>query len=207
MGVSRTYKCLDYVRSPPRVTEGGGLWRQDEPNPPSRPLTQHLFKPLLELRVGMSVILVVDLDESHPARTRGKVVGFQKCLQAAPTHAPTCITQCNSVNESKAKMTARICPPRTDDDRNRQYFAHTGETDWPVVRFDTGKTRAASAQSRTSKAGGKSSSRLLCRTQIPLRSTNRGGRRAAASSRNKNFINQSIATSDKRFWVSRSRKT
>lgn len=116
-------------------------------------LDEHSMDRLVELKSGMPVVLLVNLDLRNGLcnGSQGIVVGW-----TAPDRGETMLSPSSS---SQAGL----------KEREVKYFEKAvDEPVWPIVRFSNGIERAIRAECQINELGDEESYSLLCRTQIPL---------------------------------------
>ncbi len=146
----------DAERHPHLASKG-----QKNPDDTLRALDDHRFDRRMELKVGMLVVLLVNLD--LPAGfcngSQGIVAGFEPYDAAKlPQHrgdAPA-VGQYATIKEAHVRLFA---------EKQLKARPHMG---WPVVRFLTGATRTILPECSVHELGDNGPYSLLCRTQIPL---------------------------------------
>lgn len=116
-------------------------------------LDEHSMDRLVELKCGMPVVLLVnlDLDKGLCNGSQGVIVGWT----------------------SPGGVETRPCPSSGDHEDLKciemlAYEKTVDEPVWPVVRFSNGIERAIRAECQVNELGDDEPYSLLCRTQIPL---------------------------------------
>lgn len=147
------YPCHDNFERNPKHHDLSALDQHDR-NADSHPaLDQDPLAMKLRLRVGMRVLLQVnlDVDEGLINGSLGEIVRFD----SAPTEGRL------------SKSTGGHADYR--ESRIRQFIGGVQPREWPVVRFfDSGREKTIFPQCRVSEKGTEKPWSLLSRTQIPL---------------------------------------
>lgn len=141
-------------------------------------LRDHRLDPLLELKEGMLVVLLVNLEITCGLvnGTQGKIIGFESYAKEDVPKAMSTLKR--EARESGRKREDIVCPigiPTLGGDyaalREMQIKTFIDKADvkeWPIVRFDNGITRTIYAECRVNECGDEKPYSLLTRTQIPL---------------------------------------
>ncbi len=132
-----------------------------------RALDDHRFDRRIELKIGMLVVLLVNLDlaAGFCNGSQGIIAGFEPY---DPAKLPKLVERGSdatsgyaTIKESHVKKFAeqQLRDPQTN--RERKLF-------WPVVRFLNGATRTIFPECQVHELGDRGPYSLLCRTQVPL---------------------------------------
>lgn len=162
------YRCFDRFlwdqeRHPHLEYKG-----QKNPDGSLRGLDDHRFERRIELKIGMLVVLLVNLDLSSGLcnGSQGIIAGFEPY---DPEKLPKKVEHGNgdgivgtyaTIKEAHIKQFAEQ-QLKDPQGRERKLF-------WPVVRFLNGTTRAILPECQVHELGDKEPYSLLCRTQVPL---------------------------------------
>jgi len=132
-------------------------------------LEDHRFDPRIELREGMLVVLLINLDLGAGLvnGSQGIVTGFIPFENAIPPQPM------NNGGREKS-LAAGDLPKQTGDHAEtkqaqvRAFAEKCSAKQWPVVRFDNGVTRHIYPDCTINELGDDQPYSMLCRTQIPL---------------------------------------
>lgn len=174
-----TYTCLDTFNWNPEHRNLEFKNQRDPINGSLTALREHRLDPIVELKEGMLVVLLVNLslDEGLVNGSQGRIVGFEKQRN---DDMPVSSASLRSKPSSKNKKGEPIPPPPTAPVLGGEYaglreaqikiFITTANktAEWPIVRFDNGITRTIFADCRVHELGDDEPYSLLMRTQIPL---------------------------------------
>lgn len=139
-------------------------------------LKEHRLDPRVEFKVGMLVVLLVNLNMENGLvnGSQGRVIGFES---TSPDNLPTSIS---SLREKQKVKDARdvVVPPGVSalvgeyaeirEEQIKSFIQRTSVQEWPVVRFDNGRQVTVFADCRPIALGDEREYSLLMRTQIPL---------------------------------------
>lgn len=116
-------------------------------------LDEHSMDRLVELKCGMPVVLLVNLDMSYGLcnGSQGVVVGW-----TAPDRDGTILSSSSAGHASLKESEVKAFEKAAD------------EPVWPIVRFSNGIERAIRAKCQVNELGDDEPYSMLCRTQIPL---------------------------------------
>ncbi|CZT17901.1 uncharacterized protein RCC_03738 [Ramularia collo-cygni] len=163
MGSGRTlhrYQSVDHFH-----------WEKHHPEYQDRKITaslsQHRYQDELELKQGMKVLLVANLDQERGLvnGSSGKIIGFEEMTDAKLPRA-----------KRKANDTSLDGEPlithkhkRYAQERVREFKYQSKESQlWPIVRFTNGVERVIYAHCSITELGTTEPFSLLSKTQIPL---------------------------------------
>jgi ATP-dependent DNA helicase PIF1 len=167
---SKTYhfKCLDGIQL---IEEHKEIFKWKATRSPDGSLIalkDHRFESQLELKQGMQVILLVNLDLES-----GLINGSQGILEGWDD-----MTEANlPVSNEKVKNKPGEAANRpllfgdfasTREAAVKQFFKTAQTKRWPRVKFDNGITRTIIAECTVSEIGDQAPYSQMCRTQIPL---------------------------------------
>ena len=133
-----------------------------------RALDDHRFDRRIELKIGMLVVLLVNLDlaSGFCNGSQGIIAGFEpydpaKLPKLVERGGSDAVSGYATIKESHVKKFAeqQLRDPQTG--RERKLF-------WPVVRFLHGATRTIFPECQVHELGDRGPYSLLCRTQVPL---------------------------------------
>lgn len=137
-------------------------------------LRDHRFDSIIELKEGMQVVLLVNLDLNTGLvnGSQGQIIGWEPFDPASQPKSRTSLMG-KERKEYEAGLPAKF-PVLTGD-----YSAHREENiktfiqeasvkEWPIVRFDNGLMRTIIADCTVNEIGEREPWSLLSRTQIPL---------------------------------------
>jgi ATP-dependent DNA helicase PIF1 len=141
---------------------------QRNPDGSLRSLDDHRFERRIELKIGMLVVLLVNLDLSSGLcnGSQGIIAGFE---EYDPNKLPKkadfgegdgIVGQYATIKEAHIKGFAEQ-QRKENEGRGQKLF-------WPVVRFLNGLTMTILPECQVHELGDKQPYSLLCRTQIPL---------------------------------------
>jgi ATP-dependent DNA helicase PIF1 len=141
---------------------------QRNPDGSLRALDDHRFERRIELKIGMLVVLLVNLDLSSGLcnGSQGIIAGFEPYdpnklpKKADFGEGDGIVGQHATIKEAHIKEFAE--QQRKDNERRGQKLF------WPVVRFLNGITKTILPECQVHELGDKQPYSLLCRTQIPL---------------------------------------
>ncbi|KAL2126557.1 hypothetical protein VTI74DRAFT_698 [Chaetomium olivicolor] len=136
-----------------------------------RALDDHRFERRIELKIGMLVVLLVNLDLSAGLcnGSQGIIAGFEpydpaKLPRKATPHDPGAGGALLGQYASTKEAHIRIFAEQQLQDKQRK----EKRLFWPVVRFLNGTTRVIFPECQIHELGDNDPYSLLCRTQIPL---------------------------------------
>lgn len=137
-------------------------------------LREHRLDPVVELKEGMLVVLLVNLsiEDGLVNASQGRVIGFEKWDAKDMPKTKRSL-------EGKGRGKDEFVPPATAPvlageyaelrkDEIKQFITQSKSRKWPVVRFDNGMERTVFADCRVHELGDEKPYSLLMRTQIPL---------------------------------------
>lgn len=192
-GKIRQFRCLDEIQLKPHHSY---LMPREERNHDGslRFLDQHRLEVLSELKMGMRVVLLVNLDFNS-----GLVNGSQGTIKGFAAHRdqdlPTTANPGNrtspqtrgssQTHSSPQKISSSTAPSssvRTEVrgptlmgeyadyrlSQIRAFIARAPDAVWPIVRFDNGEQRVIYADCRVNELGDDAPYSIISRTQIPL---------------------------------------
>jgi ATP-dependent DNA helicase PIF1 len=169
---ARTFRSLDYFR-----------WNEKHRNLEFKTkrsadgslqaLHDHRFDATLQLKQGMVVVLLVNLDIAAGLvnGSQGNIQGFE---DYDPLNLPRAMED-GRKGSTVSKDGVALSPTSTlsgDHAALREYqikdFALSGPKEWPIVQFNNGVRRTIYADCTVNELGDEKPHSLLCRTQIPL---------------------------------------
>jgi len=126
-------------------------------------LSEHRLDPCIELKIGMLVVLLVNLDLSE-----GFCNGSQGIIANFEPYDPSKLPR--KADLSKANPKGPGSSYAGVKDQHIRIFAEQQKTGlgWPIVRFHNGKTRTIYPECQVNEIGDVKPYSLLCRTQVPL---------------------------------------
>jgi len=141
---------------------------QTNPDGSLRGLDDHRFERRIELKIGMLVVLLVNLDLSSGLcnGSQGIIAGFEPY---DPAKLPKKVDHgggdgiVGTYATIKEKHIKQFSEQQLKDPQGRERKLF-----WPVVRFLNGTTRAILPECQVHELGDKEPYSLLCRTQVPL---------------------------------------
>ena len=169
-GLNHIYWCLDnffWQQAHPHLQWKGVRKPRDGPQSkgPLKALEDHRFPECVQLKKGMLVVLLVNLDlESGLCNgSQGIICGFE---QNDPKLLPKAKT--NSAEDPANRVFGEHA--RLKEEQIKLFITDPGTRyrTWPVVRFHNGRVRTIYADCSISELGDDRPHSLLCRTQIPL---------------------------------------
>lgn len=140
-------------------------------------LQPHRYEPLLELRTGARVLLLINLDiESGLVNgSRGKIIGFKKHNVAQLPRPRVQVDDAGNANNDFAERAVAEFRPTLGGDYSRiryeeikRFIGSAADAVWPIVEFDNGVTQTIFADCSVTELGEDEPYSLLLRTQIPL---------------------------------------
>lgn len=140
-------------------------------------LQNHRYEPLLELRIGARVLLLVNLDieKGLVNGSTGKVVGFKQYNVAQlPRPSIQIDDTANAYNDNLERGVAEFRPMLGGDysrlryEEVKRFINSAEEAVWPVVEFDNGITQTIFGDCSVQTLGDDEPYSLLLRSQIPL---------------------------------------
>lgn len=145
------------------------------PHRPDGPLEaqkDHRFDEDVELKVGMLVILLVNLDFTTGLvnGSQGRIIGFEKHSDAKvfPPKEPDSPGLSSNSRKKTLENQAQSAREAIMDDQLRAFIAKNKTTQWPIVEFQNGHIQPIYASCQISEHGSEKPYSLLCRTQIPM---------------------------------------
>jgi len=137
-------------------------------------LRDHRFDATMELKEGMQVVLLVNLDINVGLvnGSQGEIVGWEKYdPKKMPKPKISLSTRTRKEYEegslpSLVVLSGDYTSHREENINN--FILNAGTKEWPIVRFDNGLTRTIYADCTVNEIGDKAPFSLLSRTQIPL---------------------------------------
>ena len=170
-GLNHIYWCLDnffWQPAHPNLQWKGVRKPKDGPQSkgPIKALEDHRFPECVQLKKGMLVVLLVNLDLASGLcnGSQGIICGFE---QNDPKLLPKAKT-----NSAKDEPVNRTFGERAQlqEEQIKLFIEDPGARykTWPVVRFHNGQVRTIYASCSISELGDDRPHSLLCRTQIPL---------------------------------------
>ena len=173
-GTSREYECLDFFvwrnKNEPELKKKGTPKYSHRPDGPLLALKEHRFEENVQLKIGMLVILLINLD--FPAGlvngSQGKIVKFEK-------YDPnkTLVPRPRDSSPSKGSKGSRKFSHADEladfkEGQVRDFIARAPLQEWPLVEFCNGVTRPIYACCQLNEFGSEQPYSWLGRTQIPL---------------------------------------
>lgn len=140
-------------------------------------LQHHRYEPLLELRVGAPVLLLInlDIDNGLVNGSRGKVVGFKPHnIAQLPRPRVRMERERNDNNDLSERAVAEFTPTLGGDysllryEEIKRFIGDADQAIWPIVEFDNGVVQTIYADCSVTELGDDEPYSLLLRTQIPL---------------------------------------
>lgn len=137
-------------------------------------LRDHKFDEIMELKEGMRVVLLVnlDLDAGLVNGSQGEIVGWEKY---DPTKLPKSKNSLTNRIRKDYEAGCSISMPVLSGEytSHREYnigifIQKAARKEWPIVRFDNGLVRTIYADCTVNEVGDKEPWSLISRTQIPL---------------------------------------
>ena len=165
----RTYKCLDvftpHEQLPAWLSE---KYSRRLPDGSLDQLRDHKFDPQIELKEGMLVVLIVNLDI-----TAGLVNGSQGQLVGWESYDPVKLPKAKEKDNGRKPIVNSMGTLLGDHAAHREtcirsFIDSAREKLWPVVQFDNGCKRTIFADCTINEVGDEKPYNLLSRTQIPL---------------------------------------
>lgn len=189
--MARSFDCLDMFLWQNQAQTPELKWK-GEPKDPSRrggplkALADHRFEEHIDVKEGMLVILLVNLDfeQGLVNGSQGKVVGFEaydpnkKLVTQAPGRdSPPSRKRSRGQSSPPSKWNIRhsaragehaqkVCALKEQQCHN--FIERAAVKEWPVVRFRNGVVRTIHAHCQFSELGSEEPYSLLGRTQLPL---------------------------------------
>lgn len=166
----RTFRCNDHFQHNPvhRHLERKGERGNDGS---FVTLREHKFDPAIELKEGMLVILLVNLniEEGLVNGSQGVIVGWEAYDKAK---MPKAANRADSLGGGgKAPVSANALTGEYAGLREANintFIRQAAKKEWPVVRFDNGLTKTIFADCVINELGDEKPYSVLSRTQIPL---------------------------------------
>lgn len=163
----RPYLCLDHFR-----------WNEDHRNLESKKnlgidgrslhaLADHRYEPKIELKKGMLVVLLHNLDIGA-----GLVNGSQGTIQGFEDYDPSKMPKASG--KARESDATQLGPSLVGDFaafrelQLKEFIKQAEFKKWPIVTFLNGVTRTIYADCTVNELGDKAPHSLLSRTQIPL---------------------------------------
>lgn len=173
--MNHTYWCLDsfiwrQTLHPHLGWKGIRKPKGPQSEGPLRALDDHRFDECVQLKKGMLVVLLVNLDLEMGLcnGSQGIICGFEPY---DPKKLPKAFTPGGNSNNQQEPEN-RIFGERAQmkEDQVRKFIEDPGARykTWPVVRFHNGQVRAVYAECSIAELGDERPYSLLMRTQIPL---------------------------------------
>jgi ATP-dependent DNA helicase PIF1 len=136
-----------------------------ESRQPLEALKEHRFEEMLQLKRGMLVVLLVNLDLELGLcnGSQGLLCDFEPYNQSRMPKARYRLS-----DEKEARLYGDHAQLKETQIRLFIEGAMAGQKLWPVVRFHNGQKRTIFAECSIAELGDESPYSLLCRTQIPL---------------------------------------
>ncbi|KAF7196037.1 ATP-dependent DNA helicase PIF1 [Pseudocercospora fuligena] len=164
----RKYRCVDDFLWHPHHPEYADAAEPDKKSrAPLASLHNHRYEDDLELREGMRVLLLANLDiESGLVNgSQGRVVSFEAI---ADERMPRAKTKSSKDAASNGEILISHKNRHYAADRIRDFRRRATDQFWPVVQFDNGIKRTIFADCSITELGKIEPYSLLSRTQIPL---------------------------------------
>lgn len=173
-GTPRAYECLDVFewrnQNEPELKKKGVPKYANRPDGPLSALNDHRFEEHVQLKVGMLVILLVNLD--FPAGlvngSQGRIVRFEKYDPNQPL-----ITRQRESSPVRGQKLSRKDFGLHDNElfkeaQIRMFIDRAAIKEWPVIEFYNGETRPIYAHCQLAELGSEKPYSVLGHTQIPL---------------------------------------
>lgn len=159
-----TYKCYDDFDWNEKHVHLKWKAARNEWNGSLNALRDHRFEPLVDIKEGMLVILLVNLDLQKGLinGSQGTVVGFEKHDAANLPKAP------KKEKDSNLAPTIQGDYAQRKEEHVRRFINAAEHQQWPIVQFQNGEKRTIYADCTINELGDEKPYSLLCRTQIPL---------------------------------------
>jgi ATP-dependent DNA helicase PIF1 len=162
------YRCFDRFlwdsEKHPNLEHKG----QKNPDGSLRALADHRFERHFELKLGMLVVLLVNLDLTAGLcnGSQGIIAGFEpyepdKLPRKAEDGRSGIVGSYATIKETHVKQFA-------EQQQQQQQHPNGKQVAWPIVRFLNGTTRTIYPECQVHELGDEEPYSLLCRTQIPM---------------------------------------
>lgn len=169
----RTYSCLDHFKWNEQHRHLESKKNLSYDGRSLRALADHRYEPQIQLKKGMLVVLLHNLDLSM-----GLVNGSQGTIQGFEDYDPTKMPKATGKTINKIKERDGD-PPHTGptlggdyatfrEQQMKEFIQKAEFKKWPIVTFLNGVTRTIYADCTVNELGDKGPPSLLSRTQIPL---------------------------------------
>lgn len=162
----RTYNCYDDFRCYNRLLESKG--RRSDYDGTLDALREHRFDPRIDLKQGMVVVLLVNLDQENGLvnGSQGVIMGFERAEDSKMPEAIKKDDKDFSRMGSGPVLTGEHAEVR---EANIRIFMETATNkEWPIVLFQNRITRTIYADCRVTELGDEAPYSLISRTQLPL---------------------------------------
>lgn len=164
----RTFKCLDGIHILPHHAQQLRTKAFREQDGTLAGLKEHRFERLLEMKKGMLVILLVNLD-----MTAGLINGSQGVVidwipHDPKLHVPVVFDDKRARDRDPTRLTVGGDYADVKINSVKEFIKNAPIKEWPVVKFDNGVTRTVIADCVVSQLGDEAPYSYQCRTQIPL---------------------------------------
>lgn len=135
--------------------------------------TQHRFERVLELKYGMLVLLLSNLDIAKGLvnGSQGTIVGFRRVdAHGMPRRKDSNKERKDTRNRFLDSGASYLLGDHAErrEAQVREFFYKTEDREWPVVRFTNGVTKTIFPDCSITSIGSKGAYCLVSRTQIPL---------------------------------------
>jgi ATP-dependent DNA helicase PIF1 len=162
----RTYNCYDDFRCYNSNLHSKG--RRSDYDGSLEALRDHRFDPRIDLKQGMVVVLLVNLDQENGLvnGSQGVVMGFEK---AEDSKMPEAVKKDDK--EFSRLGTGPVLTGEHAEVREaniRTFMDNAKEKLWPIILFQNRITRTIYADCRVTELGDEPPYSLISRTQIPL---------------------------------------
>ena len=170
-----SYDCLDFFiwrnKMEPDLQKFGNLrYSERGEGSPLAALKDHRFEETVKLKVGMLVILLVNLDFTIGLvnGSQGRIVGFEAHDESKvfpPQVAPS------SPSKKRSRLTAddKISEyAAIREEQTRAFIARVEHKQWPIVSFTNGVVQAIYPSCQMGEQGSEKPYSYLGRTQMPL---------------------------------------
>lgn len=170
----RTYTCLDCFiwrnRDEPDLQRKGEARYPSRPHGPLKALADHRFEEEVELKEGMLIILLVNLDFKSGLvnGSQGKVIGFEKHEEHRVFPPPQAYESPRNRGRSMMEVELKSQIANIKEEQIRDFIGRNGIRQWPIVEFQNGVTQPIYAHCQLNELGSEKPYSLLGRTQMPL---------------------------------------
>lgn len=172
-GVPRSYDCVDCFdwrnSEEPALKDKAKLLFEHRPDGPLAALRDHRFEERIELKAGMLVILLINLDLTSGLvnGSQGKIVGFERWNPNIP------LVQRPPGSPSRSGKGSKESDPVSEiaafkENQCRQFVERAVHKEFPVVEFRCGITRPIFPSCQVHELGSEKPYSILSRTNVPL---------------------------------------